>query len=86
MRPKSGTICLLDENVAGIYARTGSRAGVRSLVPEGRRIFPDLTVRDNLRLGGYSRTDSDGVESDIAAMEAFFPTPRRKSEKRKAQP
>jgi branched-chain amino acid transport system ATP-binding protein len=30
-------------------------------------------VRDNLRLGGYSRTDSDGVERDIAAMESFFP-------------
>ena len=40
---------------------------------EGRRIFPDLTVRDNLRLGGYSRPDADGVESDIGAMESFFP-------------
>ena len=72
MRPKSGTIRLSDENVTGIYADGIARRGA-VLVPEGRRIFPDLTVRDNLRLGGYSRTDSDGVESDIAAMESFFP-------------
>jgi branched-chain amino acid transport system ATP-binding protein len=72
MRPKSGTIRLLDENVTGIYADGIARRGA-VLVPEGRRIFPDLTVRENLRLGGYSRTDSDGVESDIAAMESFFP-------------
>jgi branched-chain amino acid transport system ATP-binding protein len=72
MRPKSGTIRLSNENVTGIYADGIARRGA-VLVPEGRRIFPDLTVRDNLRLGGYSRTDSDGVESDIAAMESFFP-------------
>ena len=72
MRPKSGTIRLSNENVTGIYADGIARRGA-VLVPEGRRIFPDLTVRDNLRLGGYSRTDADGLESDIAAMEAFFP-------------
>ena len=72
MRPKSGAIRLLGENVTGIYADGIARRGA-VLVPEGRRIFPDLTVRDNLRLGGYSRTDTDGVESDIAAMESFFP-------------
>ena len=72
MRPRSGTIHLSNENVTGIYADGIARRGA-VLVPEGRRIFPDLTVRDNLRLGGYSRTDADGVESDIAAMESFFP-------------
>jgi branched-chain amino acid transport system ATP-binding protein len=72
MRPKSGTIRLSDENVTGIYADGIARRGA-VLVPEGRRIFPDLTVRDNLRLGGYSRADADGVESDIATMESFFP-------------
>jgi branched-chain amino acid transport system ATP-binding protein len=71
-RPKSGTISLLGEDVTGIYADAIARRGA-VLVPEGRRIFPDLTVRDNLRLGGYSRTDSEGVERDIAAMESFFP-------------
>ena len=71
-RPKSGTIRLLDEDVTGIYADGIARRGA-VLVPEGRRIFPDLTVRDNLRLGGYPRNDSEGVERDIAQMESFFP-------------
>jgi branched-chain amino acid transport system ATP-binding protein len=71
-RPKSGRISLSGEDVTGIYADGIARRGA-VLVPEGRRIFPDLTVRDNLRLGGYSRTDSEGVERDIAAMESFFP-------------
>ena len=71
-RPKSGTIRLLGEDVTGIYADGIARRGA-VLVPEGRRIFPDLTVRDNLRLGGYARSDSEGVERDIAAMETFFP-------------
>ena len=71
-RPKSGAIRLMDEDVTGIYADGIARRGA-VLVPQGRRIFPDLTVRDNLRLGGYSRTNSDGVERDIAAMESSFP-------------
>jgi branched-chain amino acid transport system ATP-binding protein len=71
-RPKTGWIRLADTDVTGIYADAIARRGV-VLVPEGRRIFPDLTVRENLRLGGYSRTDSDGVERDIAVMESFFP-------------
>ncbi len=72
MSSKSGTIRLLDEDVTGIYADGIARRGA-VLVPEGRRIFPDITVRDNLRLGGYSRIDSEGVERDIKAMESFFP-------------
>jgi branched-chain amino acid transport system ATP-binding protein len=71
-RPKSGTIRFSDQDVTGTYADGIARSGV-VLVPEGRRIFPDLTVRDNLRLGGYSRTDSEGVEKDIGVMESFFP-------------
>ena len=78
-RPKSGTISLLGEDVTGIYADGIARRGA-VLVPEGRRIFADLTVRDNLRLGGYSRTDSEGVERDIAAMETFFPILAEKRE------
>ena len=62
----------MDEDVTGIYADRMARRGV-VLVPEGRRIFPDITVRDNLRLGGYSRYDPEGVEKDIAVMESFFP-------------
>jgi len=71
-RPKSGKIFLAGKDVTGVYADKMARNGV-VLVPEGRRIFPAITVRDNLRLGGYARYHPQGVETDIAAMESFFP-------------
>ena len=71
-RPKSGSIRLAGKDVTGVYADRMARSGV-VLVPEGRRIFPTITVRDNLRLGGYARYDPEGVEKDIATMESFFP-------------
>jgi branched-chain amino acid transport system ATP-binding protein len=80
-RPKSGFVRIGDKNVTGTYADKMARNGV-VLVPEGRRIFPDITVRDNLRLGGYARYDPPGVEKDVAVMESYFPV---LSEKREAK-
>ena len=42
------------------------------MVPEGRRIFPDLTVQENLRLGAYCRKDRAAVDEDIKLMESYF--------------
>jgi branched-chain amino acid transport system ATP-binding protein len=78
-RPKSGSIRLGEKDVTGLYADKMARIGV-VLVPEGRRIFPDITVRDNLRLGGYARYDPAGVEEDIAVMESIFPVLLEKRE------
>ncbi len=44
-----------------------------SHVPEGREVFPLLSVRDNLLMGAYTRSDSDGVARDIEAVYAYFP-------------
>lgn len=44
-----------------------------SQVPEGRRIFPQLTVLENLELGAYCRTDPQGVKADLAYVLALFP-------------
>jgi branched-chain amino acid transport system ATP-binding protein len=44
-----------------------------SLVPEGRRLFPRLTVQRNLELGAYTRSDKDGVAASLAAALALFP-------------
>jgi branched-chain amino acid transport system ATP-binding protein len=71
-RPKSGRIRFDGEDVTGVPADRMARRGV-VLVPEGRRIFPSITVRDNLRLGGYCRSDVQGVANDIAVMESVFP-------------
>ena len=42
-------------------------------VPEGREVFPFLTVRDNLMMGAYLRTDADGVEADLERIYGYFP-------------
>ncbi len=48
------------------------RQGI-ALSPEGRRVFPDLTVEENLRLGAYLRKNSREVRKDIARVYAYFP-------------
>ena len=42
-------------------------------VPEGREVFPFLTVRENLMMGAYLRTDSDGVAQDLERIYGYFP-------------
>lgn len=44
-----------------------------SQVPEGRLIFPDMTVLENLELGAYSRNDKSGIQSDLDKIFQFFP-------------
>jgi branched-chain amino acid transport system ATP-binding protein len=72
LRPKAGTIRFDGRDVTGLPADRMAGLGV-VMVPEARRIFADLTVEENLRLGAYCRKDRDAVESDIARMESTFP-------------
>jgi branched-chain amino acid transport system ATP-binding protein len=71
LRPKNGTIRFDGNDVTGAPADRMANIGV-VMVPEGRRIFPDLTVQENLRLGAYCRKDRDAVEKDIRLMESYF--------------
>jgi branched-chain amino acid transport system ATP-binding protein len=72
VKPRAGQVVYDGADVTGVAAdRMASRGVV--LVPEGRRIFTDMTVNENLRLGAYSRSDAEAVEADIETMEAFFP-------------
>jgi len=48
-------------------------------VPEGREVFPLLSVRDNLMMGAYTRSDTDGVQKDIDAVFAYFPILRERA-------
>ena len=50
-----------------------------SLVPEGRRLFPKLTVRRNLELGAYTRTDKAEIAADVDKMFELFPILRERS-------
>ncbi|MBV8417989.1 MAG: ABC transporter ATP-binding protein, partial [Verrucomicrobia bacterium] len=71
LRPKNGLIRFDGKDVTGLPADRMAGIGV-VMVPEGRRIFPDLTVLENLRLGAYCRRDGDAIEADIRLMESYF--------------
>jgi branched-chain amino acid transport system ATP-binding protein len=71
LRPKNGTIRFADNDVTGAPADRMASMGV-IMVPEGRHIFPDLTVQENLRLGAYCRKDRNAIEEDISLMESYF--------------
>lgn len=69
---KEGEIVFLGQSLAKLTAPKIVAAGV-SQVPEGRRIFAGMTVKENLQLGAYLRKDKDGVEKDMEAMFKRFP-------------
>ena len=71
IKPTRGAVRMRDRVVSGFPADRMARLGV-VMVPEGRRIFPDLTVRENLRLGAYVRDDAQAVDADLQRMEAYF--------------
>jgi branched-chain amino acid transport system ATP-binding protein len=75
VRPRSGDIRLAGASIVGRKPETIARAGI-ALVPEGRRIFAELTVEDNLRLGLVGRTRRDGIEQDREWVEGLFPVVR----------
>jgi branched-chain amino acid transport system ATP-binding protein len=72
IKPRAGSIAFDGADVTGLAADVMARRGV-VLVPEGRKIFVDMTVEENLRLGAYARRDEAAVEADFKTMLAFFP-------------
>lgn len=74
--PKSGTIEFCGEDITGMPAEQVVKKGI-TLVPEGRRIFPDLTVLENIRIGAYLRKDS--LEDDIKWVYDLFPRLKERS-------
>ena len=68
----SGQIRLDGASIVGEAPETIARRGI-SLVPEGRHVFGQLTVKENLLLGAGIRRDRDGVEADFARMLDHFP-------------
>ena len=71
LRPKRGTVHFEGRDVTGWPADRTATLGI-VMVPEGRKIFPDLTVEENLRLGAYSRKDTEAIEQDLKLMESYF--------------
>ena len=82
LRPRGGQILLAGRRIDRISAARIARLGV-GLVPEGRRIFPDHTVEENLQLGGYIlRRDRSRFREQLDAVYGLFPT----LEERRQQP
>lgn len=71
-KPKSGTIEYNDEPLHGLNSQHIVTRGI-TLVPEGRRVFPNLTVLENLQIGAYLRSDKEGIEADIRRIYELFP-------------
>ncbi len=72
LKPKTGSIQFLGENIAGIPAHKIVRKGI-SQVPEGRRIFAEMTVNENLDLGAFTRSDKKGIADDLDMVFSLFP-------------
>ena len=72
VRPAGGDVRVNGTSVVGRRPEDVARRGV-ALVPEGRRIFADLTVEENLRLGQAGRRSRDGVAEDVRQVYDLFP-------------
>jgi branched-chain amino acid transport system ATP-binding protein len=73
VKPAAGTIIWRDHKpLQGLRPERIVRCGI-SHVPEGRQVFADMTVRENLLLGAYQRNDKPAIRSDIDRCYALFP-------------
>ena len=77
---KSGSIVLDGKDITKTPAHKIVKMGIAH-VPEGRRIFQNLTVLDNIRLGAFTRKDKDGIAADVEKVYKLFP----RLEERKTQ-
>ena len=72
LKPKKGTIEYLGKSIAGKAAQGIVKSGI-SQVPEGRRVFANMSVEENLDLGAYLRKDRDGIKKDMERVYELFP-------------
>lgn len=72
LRAKSGSIAFMGNDITGAPAQDVVALGI-SQVPEGRRIFANMTVMENLELGAYIRNDPDGIAADFENVFRRFP-------------
>ncbi|KPK06571.1 MAG: ABC transporter ATP-binding protein [Betaproteobacteria bacterium SG8_39] len=82
--PQKGQVKLRGVEIQGRAPDQVVRAGVVH-VPEGREVFPLLSVEDNLRMGAYTRRDPDGVAQDLEAVFGYFPVLRERAQQEAGQ-
>ncbi len=72
VKPTDGKVKLFGQDVTGMSPDQIVRRGL-SVVPEGRRLFSEMTFRENLELGAYTRRDAATVRRDMERVLALFP-------------
>ncbi len=72
LKPKKGTIQYLGNNISGRPVQEIVKAGI-SHVPEGRRVFANMAVEENLELGAFLRKDSNEIRKDLDKVYELFP-------------
>ena len=75
---RGGTIEFNGENITGMDPQKVVSRGI-AMVPEGRRVFPNLTVAENLKIGAYLRKDEAGIRSDMEHVYEVFPRLKERS-------
>jgi len=81
MDPQKGTVTFAGREIQGMDPDKVTRLGI-SHVPEGREVFPFLSVRENLRMGAFTRKDAGGVAEDLDLVYSYFPILRARAEQR----
>lgn len=77
VKPSSGEVRFDGESLLGLSPEEIVARGIAH-VPEGRRVFPGLTVEENLRIGAYLRRDRHGIEEDLDRVFSYFPRLRER--------
>ncbi|MCB0214752.1 MAG: ABC transporter ATP-binding protein, partial [Anaerolineae bacterium] len=76
-KPAEGNILLDGQSISGLAPERINGLGIAH-VPEGRRLFPHMSVYDNLELGAFQRSDADGVRRDMDMVMEHFPILRER--------
>jgi branched-chain amino acid transport system ATP-binding protein len=76
-QPRSGIITYNGENLIGVGAAAIVKKGI-AMVPEGRRVFPYMSVKDNLLMGAFTRNDRPGIMLTLESVLTRFPRLRER--------
>ena len=72
LRPTTGSITFLGERIDKLPSHEIVKRGIAHC-PERQKLFPEMTVKENLEMGAYLRRDADGVERDVETTLGLFP-------------
>ena len=81
MDPQKGTVLFEGREIQRMDPDKVMRLGI-SHVPEGREVFPFLSVRENLNMGAYTRRDADEVARDLETVFGYFPVLKERADQR----